>query len=356
MLELAIKKNGEKKMSKQAQTPTKYNPYTVNITKASLAGIRANSCIIRSVPVDMVSVCEGRRACDAEQVRMIANSIKKVGLIHPITVTKQASKLGFVNLVAGRHRLEAMKLLGWTHIDAIIVGPDLTKNRLREIAENLFRNELSVLERAELVAEWTTLSGQKVVQVAQPGGRQPKDQGISKAANELNLTREEVRRSKLVAGIFEEAKEAAKVEQISDNQKALLEVAKQPTAEAQVEKVYELAARARAPRHKQSTNFGAAASKLLKVTTPSIADTAGQHLKTIRRSEVSAETLPKGIFILSGTTADADTLEYIDDPQFAAEVQTFIRECRERRNAGDGEAAIKKLAALASPSVVPTCR
>ena len=318
---------------------------------------------IESVRVDKVMVDPRRRACDPQQVQMIAESMQTVGLINPILVSKKPcfrKKTGkggpLFNLIAGRHRLEAAKKVGRTHIDAIVVGPNPLKNRLREISENLFRNELTALEKSELIAEWVTLSGKKAVQVAQPGGHQPNDQGISKVANELNLTREEVRRSKLVAGIFEEAKEAAKVEQISDNQKALLEVAKQPTAEAQVEKVYELAARARAPRHKQSTNFGAAASKLLKVTTPSIADTAGQHLKTIRRSEVSAETLPKGIFILSGTTADADTLEYIDDPQFAAEVQTFIRECRERRNAGDDDAPLKKLVALASPSVVQTCR
>jgi ParB family chromosome partitioning protein len=312
----------------------------------------------------MVSVGEGRRECDAEQVRLIANSMEKVSLINPIIVTtsprhtnKQPGKVGSdFNLVAGRHRLEAAKLLGWTHIDAICVVADKIEDRLREIAENLFRKELTVLERSELLTEWTALVGQKAAQVAHPGGHQPAEKGISKAAKELAVTRDDIRRAQTVAGLSPEAKEAVKAAQLNDNQKALLEVAKQPTPEEQVEKVHALAARERAPRRKQSAKLGASAPKLPDVSTPPIVDATKQSLKTIKRSALPEGILPKCIFILSGTTADADTLEYIDDPQFAAEVQTFIRECRERRNAGDDDALLKKLVALASPSVVPPCQ
>ena len=47
-------------------------------------------------------------------------------------------------------------------------------------------------------------------QVAPPGGRQPKDIGIKKAARALGLTREEVRRAKAIAGIIAEAKAQAR--------------------------------------------------------------------------------------------------------------------------------------------------
>ena len=59
----------------------------------------------------------------------------------------------------------------------------------------------------------------------------------------LGLTRERVRRSKVIAGISPEAKAAAKAAHLGDNQAALLEIAKQPSLEAQVEKVRERAAR-----------------------------------------------------------------------------------------------------------------
>ena len=190
---------------------------------------------IRSVRVDTVLIGKGRRPCNPEQARMIADSMAQVGLINPITVTTAqqidvgASEIGAtLNLVAGLHRLEAAKLLGWTHIDAIVVAADRIDDRLREIAENLCRGELTVLEQAEFVDEWASLIREKVGQVARPGGLQPNDQGISRAANVLGLTRERVRRSKVIAGISPEAKAAAKAAYLSDNQKAKLQNSPRP--------------------------------------------------------------------------------------------------------------------------------
>jgi hypothetical protein len=60
-----------------------------------------------------------------------------------------------------------------TDIDAIVMAGDRIDDRLREIAENVFRVELTVLERSELVEEWTRLIREKVGQVAHPGGLQP---------------------------------------------------------------------------------------------------------------------------------------------------------------------------------------
>jgi ParB family chromosome partitioning protein len=235
------------------------------------------------VRVDTVLIGNGRRACNPEQVRMIADSIAQVGLINPITVTIAqtpadvgASEVGAtVNLVAGLHRLEAHKLLGRTHIDAIVVAGGRIDDRLREIAENLWRVELTVLERSELVEEWTQLIRKKAGQVAHPGGLQPNDQGISRAANELGLTREDVRRSKVVAGISPEAKAAAKAGHLNDNQKFLLDIAKQPTPEAQVEKVRETVARKQTARHGRNAK---AAMITPPTSTPSTSAGTGEGL------------------------------------------------------------------------------
>lgn len=55
--------------------------------------------------------------------------------------------------------------------------------RLWEIAENLHRAELTVQERAEHIAEWVRLTGEKVAQLAPPsGGVQPSALSIT---NEL---------------------------------------------------------------------------------------------------------------------------------------------------------------------------
>lgn len=66
-----------------------------------------------------------------------------VGLINPIQVNEQLS------LIAGLHRLEACKSIGWEEIDAqILTVDDITAERI-EIAENLFRKDLTVLERGQ---------------------------------------------------------------------------------------------------------------------------------------------------------------------------------------------------------------
>ena len=54
-------------------------------------------------------------------------------------------------LVAGLHRLEAAKRLGWTEIECNICTLDILQTELAEIDENVVRTELSVIEYGELL-------------------------------------------------------------------------------------------------------------------------------------------------------------------------------------------------------------
>ena len=74
----------------------------------------------------------------------LVDSMETIGLINPITVTMESV------LVSGLHRLEAAKHLGWDSIAATVTDADA---RMVEIDENLCRNELTALERAEHLAE-----------------------------------------------------------------------------------------------------------------------------------------------------------------------------------------------------------
>jgi len=56
-------------------------------------------------------------------------------------------------LLAGLHRLEAAKLLGWETIKAEVISGSQLEDELIEIDENLIRNDLTVLEQAETVAK-----------------------------------------------------------------------------------------------------------------------------------------------------------------------------------------------------------
>jgi len=95
------------------------------------------------VKIDEIIIGENRRSVNPERVKELAASIQEIGLLNPITITEDK------HLVAGLHRIEAYKLLGKTEIEATVVSLDELDAELAQIDENLIRNELTVLERAE---------------------------------------------------------------------------------------------------------------------------------------------------------------------------------------------------------------
>lgn len=97
-------------------------------------------------PISSVVIGRNRRPAKPDKVAQLADSICEIGLINPITVTTEGA------LVAGRHRLEACKSLGWEEIPASVVALGILQAELAEIDENLIRNELSELEQGVQLA------------------------------------------------------------------------------------------------------------------------------------------------------------------------------------------------------------
>jgi len=110
-------------------------------------------------------------------VHALAASMSQIGLRTPITVREKNKK---AYLVCGLHRLEAAKRLEWERIPCFIVPGDEHETRPWKISEDVYRAELSVLDRAEHINELCALIGKKGVQVAPPGGNQPHDRGIKR--------------------------------------------------------------------------------------------------------------------------------------------------------------------------------
>jgi ParB family chromosome partitioning protein len=205
---------------------------------------KAVSQTLERIAVDDVEVVGKHREVDPEKVKTLAASMAKFGLHTPITVRriKKADGTKVLALVAGGHRLAAAKYLGWTHIDAFVMEGNETDARIRRLMENLYRADLTALQRAEDVAELVqlVLENAKGVRLAPRGGPQPHDRGIKKAAKALGLTREEIRRSLQIAGISAEAKAKAKKLGLDKMQSALLKIAKQEGSAAQVAKIDEI--------------------------------------------------------------------------------------------------------------------
>ncbi|GHT27586.1 hypothetical protein FACS18942_07110 [Planctomycetales bacterium] len=91
-----------------------------------------------------IVIAPNRRNVNEVKVRELADSIREIGLLNPVSVTSDK------RLVAGAHRLEAVKLLNETKIDTIIIKGDDLHLELAEIDENLIRNELDPIAIGEL--------------------------------------------------------------------------------------------------------------------------------------------------------------------------------------------------------------
>lgn len=63
------------------------------------------------IPVDEIKVRDGRRELNIDYAHELSESVRELGLLNPITVDKEHF------LIAGLHRLEAVKLLGWSEIE-----------------------------------------------------------------------------------------------------------------------------------------------------------------------------------------------------------------------------------------------
>jgi len=197
---------------------------------------------VERIPVQAIAVPDGHREINPAAVDNLVASMGRsdVGLLNPILV-RVFTGSNEMRLVAGRHRLEAAKRLGWDFINAFYLNVGDAEARMRTIAENLHRSELTALERSEQIEEWRVLCEQNPnAQVGHSGGKPQR--GVSQTAKDLGVSRQEVERAEKIAKITPAAKEAAKEAGIDDNQSKLLKVAA-AEPEKQVEAVKQAAKR-----------------------------------------------------------------------------------------------------------------
>ena len=114
--------------------------------------------IFTSIEIDAIRVPEDRaRAFDRDGAAALAGLIEAQGLLHPITVRPHfasTEEKPLYLLVAGLHRLRALEQLGRSVIPArVVVERTNDEARLDEVLENLGRNELTALDRAQHLYE-----------------------------------------------------------------------------------------------------------------------------------------------------------------------------------------------------------
>jgi ParB family chromosome partitioning protein len=93
--------------------------------------------------IAVASIKVGKRMRPLGNISTLVESIREIGLLNPILITRDR------RLISGLHRLKAFVVLGRKHIPAIILSVSPAEAAIREIDENLARNNLTLLERAE---------------------------------------------------------------------------------------------------------------------------------------------------------------------------------------------------------------
>jgi len=114
---------------------------------AKKRGIYESNRIIY-VPVENIepNPAQPRKYFDREAIAELAGSIKRYGVLQPLSVRKEEKKY---ILVSGERRLRASKLAGLRHVPCIVLDVDLTDSSVIALVENLHRRDLDFIEEAE---------------------------------------------------------------------------------------------------------------------------------------------------------------------------------------------------------------
>ena len=102
---------------------------------------------IVTLDLDKVDDSNRLRPVDPAYVSVLAESIAENGQMTPVEV-RPAGKNGTFKMVAGAHRLAALRKLGRKTVEAAIFEGSDNEADLREIDENLCRHDLNELDRA----------------------------------------------------------------------------------------------------------------------------------------------------------------------------------------------------------------
>ena len=124
---------------------------------------------IVKIQIFQIKVNDGRREVSPEAVHELANSISELGLMNPITIDQNYT------LIAGLHRLEAAKLLGWAEIECTVSSLEGLLAELAEIDENFVRMGLSDDEYDEML-----LRRKEIYEALHPGTKHGGDRKSKK--------------------------------------------------------------------------------------------------------------------------------------------------------------------------------
>ena len=127
----------------QARKPVEYVHKTVVTPSTDL-----NSADIMLVPIEMIeqNPFQPRMSFDNEALEELADSIRSLGLIQPVTVRRKAPDR--YQIISGERRFRACRMVGKTEIPAYIIDTNDLGMLEMAIVENIQREDLDPIEVA----------------------------------------------------------------------------------------------------------------------------------------------------------------------------------------------------------------
>jgi ParB/RepB/Spo0J family partition protein len=174
---------------------------------------RVTSGTFHIIPLDSVIVKrDERQRKDLERIDVLADSIRRLGLVHPIVVTRDN-----LELVAGERRLAACRALGWPTIP-VQYQDELEPAKLQaiELEENIKRQDISWQDQVSAIRKYHRLRASekpdwKILETAEAIGLTPYYVGrLLNVAEEMDSGNRLVRDAPKLStalGITERAKE-----------------------------------------------------------------------------------------------------------------------------------------------------
>ena len=110
------------------------------------------SCV-RKIPIRSIvpNRSQPRRDFNENALALLADSIKKNGILQPLTV-RRTETAGTYELIAGERRLRAAAIADFCEVPCIIVRADDRKSAELALIENLHRENLNIFEQAGAMA------------------------------------------------------------------------------------------------------------------------------------------------------------------------------------------------------------
>ena len=187
----------------------------------------------QEIPVANIKILNRLRQVNDDKVNELSESIKQIGLLHPLVVAK---KENYFLLLSGNHRFKSYQKLGYETIPAIIKEDDETINQLIEISENLISNRLNAIEESQHIVLREKLLIKLGKKAVIGTNQHNSDQKLTNAelAKQLGVTRRVYSYKKQVANIIPEVQKLIGDTKFADKMMDMVHLSKQ-TEKVQLE-------------------------------------------------------------------------------------------------------------------------